>query len=438
MITIVNADTRTVEVRVFYGNDTSCLTDINNYVIHGKDHRVMKTPPNESHSYRIGASYYWKHTDFIRNALTTLAHTKLTGRLPQNHIICLFDTGTDVPNIADYTALLESLRNELVNYSAGTAELKTVLESFQVVMPAIATSLSALGPYGAIPAGVFAAIGGVISIFLTDVSQGTEATVSPPTIREIGSTVELVVDEANYRTDARDATVHIKNAANWLKDRADHFMSDAIRRDPNAEENNSHFIKDFKSDLEILVGQSSDLRSTMAKLKQYPIIAKYVLPAYVVGAWTWLIILRLHDAVRLLEGDKIQRYDIELYNKELSSLIDGLNAAKSALQEFCDVEVKRDNVAPDSIFGQVLSATRMAKYTGVDTTSHYQSNFLPTVGTSLEKNPFLFLDEFVTTLKCHQKNIGLDISKITSDPNAQLTEYLNSGNWYNKAKESTP
>ncbi|MGR8931882.1 MAG: hypothetical protein ACU836_14705, partial [Gammaproteobacteria bacterium] len=334
----------------------------------------------------------------------------MTGQLSQNHIICLFDTHGDVPNIADYTALLDILRGNLANYSAGTDELKTVLKSFEVAMPAIATSLSALGPYGAIPAGVFAAISGVLSIFLTDVSQGIEKTVSLPTIREIESTVEHVVDEANYRTDARDATVHIKNAANWLKDRADHFMSDTIRSDPDAEKKNAHFINDFRNDLEYLVGQGSELRTTMEKLKQYPIIAKYMLPAYVVGAWNWLIILRLHDAVRLLDGDKIQRYDVELYNKELSSLIGGLNAAKDALKEFCDADVKRDNIAPDSIFGQVLSATRMSKYTGVDTTSHYQSNFLPKVGTSLGSNPFLFLDKFVAALESHQKNIGLDIS----------------------------
>lgn len=435
MITIVhNTSERQVQVRVFKGDDAQCLTDINNYALNGGERRVMGTPYP---FYRIGASYYWEHSKFIINALNTLPHTKLTGQLQPNHIICLFDTGRDVPNIADYTEALDKRRSGLARYSAGIDELKIVLESFQVVMPAIATSLSALGPKGAIPAGIFAAISGVISIFLTDVSHGIEATVSPPTIREIGSTVERAVDEASYRTDARDATVHIKTAANWLKERADHFMSDAIRSDPNAEENNSHFIEDFRTDLEHLVSQGSELRSTMAKLEQYPIIAKYVLPAYVVGAWTWLIILRLHDAVRLLDGDKIRQYDVELYNKELSSLIDGLTAAKQALQEFCDAEVKGENFAPDSIFGQILSATRMSKYTGVDTTSQYQLNCLPTVGTSLEKNPFQFLDSFVGTLKRHQYFIELDLSKITSDPNAQLTEYLNSGNWYNKARGST-
>jgi hypothetical protein len=431
MLTIVNAGKRQVQVRVFNGNDNVCLTDINNYSLNGEEHRILMRGPSEDNAYRIGASYYWSHSEFISKGLKSLDHTSLTGKLPKGHIICLFDTGADIPNIADYTHLLNDMRGQVDKFKVGSEELNTVLESFNVVIPAIATSLSALGPLGALPAGVFAALAGVISIFMGDVAHGTEPTATPPMIKEIEYVVENVVEEESYRSVARDATVVIKDATNWLTRCTNRFES--------GNDLGAHFIEvDFKRNLEDYVSQSSALRRAIETFKEYPDIAKYTLPIYVVGAWTWLMILRLHDAVRLLEGDPIQLDDVEEYRDEIESLIKGLNAAKTKLQSFCDNKVKQSKVEPESIFGVILSQTLMTKYTGVDTTSQYQVNFLPPLkgGTRLE-NPFLFLDECVGHLNNHKMFIEKDISNLTSNPNAELEEYL-STSWKNKAKQLAP
>lgn len=411
---IINASKRTVQVRVFRGSDPSCLTDLTNHVLNFGDYSDETKYPQSR--YKIAASYYWEHDTFIKLACSSALHLRLKGDFPMGHIVCLFDTGGDSPYITNYSALNIKYRDELEPYRQFIDPLDTVLSSVIIAFSNFATSFSALGPIGALPAGIAGAIAGIISTFI----QG-ENTEKPPSIGDIEVAVEHIVEEGSLKQDARNATVEIKSATNWLTETASLLDERSTDR---------HLYADFRRDLEDYVSQHSKLREALGTFNGYPEIGKYALPTYLLGATTWLNILRIHDAVRFLEGDKIGVSDIERYIKNAESLINGIKAAKISLQNFCDARLLKDEILKDSIFGQALNAIQMTKYTGVklNPNNDYKPDFLPGL-TGQIPSSLTFVDRAIADLNNGLAKVNEDIDQINKGGTMQ--NYLNQ-EWYGK------
>lgn len=204
------------------------------------------------------------------------------------------------------------------------------------VLGAMATSLSATGPIGALPAGLFSLLGAIVSGLA---EQGPKE--EPPDIKTITDAMVEVIEEAQQKQYAEQAATLFLEATSWLVDSAKRIPP------PGAGGGSSptpHLERDFRKQLESLVDINQQFHNYMGHCLNHPEIGKFILPALCSGVATYLSVHRLHDMLRKEEGDTIEKFDVMDYQQRVRHAKGGLDRAREALVQYADEKLKADKM----------------------------------------------------------------------------------------------
>jgi hypothetical protein len=224
------------------------------------------------------------------------------------------------------------------NPTARTEEIEESLEIASGILTALATGVAALGPKGALPAGMLLGVG---SLILTAMGRTAADPPPAPDIAAIRQAVEEVIHEALGETQAKSAAVALVLGANWLErmTRRSHSALLGVGNVPAmAELGSVDYWEIFDNVKDHLNGQFA-FQNALGTLYQHADWAQFAIPSLMTGIATNLQMERLWDFIRHLHGARITTEDLQEYLMEIAEADKALAAAVARLTDTIDRKV---------------------------------------------------------------------------------------------------
>lgn len=231
-----------------------------------------------------------------------------------------------------------------------------------VIFSALSTALSATGPVGAVPAGLFSFMSSMMLFAEEEPPQ-------PPELNEIEQAVERIVErvleEQFQKHDARQAAIRFLGAQDWLLRQERSFQS--VRKGgPKASDGQGReeWAQDFVKELTGWASPSSEFKQTMDVVRSSPEIAKWIIPAFLAGIAAYLEIQRLY-ALEKSSRVGISATTITDFQAEVDMCRRALVATSNAWHSYCDGILRKESIYGTPEGREVTKALTLA-YAGTD------------------------------------------------------------------------
>ncbi|ANO32885.1 hypothetical protein A6E01_06580 [Vibrio breoganii] len=174
------------------------------------------------------------------------------------------------------------------------------------IVVSLATGIAALGPIGALPAGIILGIG---SLLLMSIS-GNSSVPPPPDATEIESIVARVIKRELDMQDAEKAATAFTLATSSFL-RLAHKVESILK---NPDQPTARLSQHVEEDIERFIHQSTDLLGegtllfSLKHMMRHPEMAMWILPQLVPGIGTYLAALRVHILVSAMSDN----HDVEI------------------------------------------------------------------------------------------------------------------------------
>jgi hypothetical protein len=194
----------------------------------------------------------------------------------------------------------------------------------------LTAGIEAFSPAAALPA---AAVYSIASMLLQMFDyHHSDPPPPPPSIDQIVQGVKAVITEELDSNTAQQKASTFMNAAVWLETwiNKSHSAIYGLAPTPSDGELGDHDYWDFRGELEDYAKATGTFQNDLTSIATNPNWARYILPSFIVGLTSSLLITRLHDLVRSYDGERLTNEDLLAFCNRAESYKGSLdNAAKS-------------------------------------------------------------------------------------------------------------
>lgn len=254
--------------------------------------------------------------------------------MPTPFLVTVTDAGI---SLVDWTSVLSRWQGkDAAARDSAEKGLDNSVKTASATFGAMATALSATGPIGALPAGLFSLLASIVG-GLGQIDDEPE----PLDIKTITDAMVEAIEEAQQKEYAEQAATLFLEATSWLADSAKRISPPGTGGTPHL---SPHLERDFQEQIESLIDLNRPFRSSIAHCLDHPEIGKFILPALCSGIATDLAVHHLHDLLRKEDGDTIEQFDVMQHQQRVRYAKGGLARAKEAFVQYSDAKLKEENM----------------------------------------------------------------------------------------------
>lgn len=282
-----------------------------------------------------------------------------SGDLSNNNWIVIVKRG-DQYEYVDWSNVQSKWLNQELTLKTADAKIAQGLALAASLINALGTGLSGAPPPGSVVGGVVLGVG---SLILQTLNENVPQLPPPPDLGAITDAVKTVVQDELDAAEAVKATALFLAIAGWLDKEARLAHGAVWGHGATLRDLSDHDEADFRRDLEEYCSDGGSFQVTLDQMVRTPSQAKYMLPAFLIGATTSLQIRLLHEYVRHLDGADFTDEDLQNYQEKMTFYLGGIDSAATALRTFVASKVQNENLQ-DTDEANTLTRTITNIYTG--------------------------------------------------------------------------
>lgn len=195
----------------------------------------------------------------------------------------------------------------------------------------LATGIAALGPVGALPAGLVLSLGGLALLAFED-----QEPPAAPNIQQIKAVIEKVIRDELTRDRAIDLSVDLLTTSSKFIE-----LTRLVKSEMNDSGSGTTYEQQliaFVNDQFNATGDGS-LNNSITYLNTQPDIARLILPSYATGIGVHLHLRRLHALQAQLKGSPVTAGVVSVFLAEVRECRRGLEAAMAGYDRLCNESI---------------------------------------------------------------------------------------------------